>query len=373
MAGPLDLVVVANPANRRLDLFQRAVRARGWPTARVVAHADLLAGRTRLEDHLGPQSLVRIESTGEDHDVECRILSLGGLDGAMEIPPERGRVLHPAAWLRGFELYMGGLAAQGDRAGARWFNHPTEIVRMFDKPRCKEHLGALSPPTLGRFSDSREFLGRLEGLPSSGVFVKLPGGSSASGVAAFRWQRRTGRQVLRTTLEMRGEVGHRRFYNSLRPQVYRDPADIAAVLDFLFSQEAFVEPWIAKPLHGGKAWDLRILGVAGRARHRLARLSRGPMTNLHLGNERLDPAALDLSADDWSQVEAVVASALARFPESLYAGLDVVVQREPERPTCAVVLEANAFGDLLPGLVHEGRDPWEAQLEALERRESIHG
>ncbi|MBK9578036.1 MAG: STM4014 family protein [Fibrobacteres bacterium] len=367
----MDLLVVANPENRRLALFQRAVQARGWPAARVLSHSDLLSGRAALEDHLRPGTCVRIDSAGEDHGVECQILSLGGVEDAASIPEERGRILHPAAWLRGFRRHMESLELAAGQSGACWFNRPSEIALLFDKPRCKERLGTHCLPTLGEFASAEEFLAHLESTRFAGVFVKLPGSSSASGVAAFRWHRATGRQVLRTTMEMRCVGGERRFYNSLRPQVYREPAEICRVLDFLFSQGAFVEPWLPKPMFGGMAWDLRILAVGGKARHRLARLSSGPMTNLHLGNRRMDPAELGLPEKAWNEVERVVEEVMVRLPGCLYAGLDVVVPRsDGEREHSPVVLEANAFGDLLPGLVHQGRDPWEAELDALVAREA---
>ncbi len=366
----MDLLVVANPENRRLAFFQQAVRSRGWPAARVLSHSDLLSGRVVLEDHVRPGTVVRIDSAGEDHGVECQILSSGGIEGARGIGEERGRVLHPAAWLRGFCGYLESLERAGERCGARWFNPPSQIRVMFDKPRCKRSLGSLAPATIGTFASAEDFLSHLEPIRVAGVFVKLPGSSSASGVAAFRWHRSTGRQVLRTTMEMRCIGGERRFYNSLLPQVYRDPAEIRQILDFLFSQDAFVEPWIPKPMFQGMSWDLRILAVGGKAMHRLARLSNGPMTNLHLGNRRLDPAELGLSDDVWATVERIVEEVMTRLPGCLYAGLDVVVPRSEEsRGPSPVVLEANAFGDLLPGLVHQGRDPWEAELDALVARE----
>jgi hypothetical protein len=364
-----DLLVLANPENRRLSFFQEAVGRRGWNPARVVPHSDLLAGRTNLRDHVGPGTVVRIESTGENHGVECQILSLGGIPEAGSIPEERGRLLHPSAWFRGFRAYMDSLERDGRMCGAAWFNSPSDIVAMFDKPGFKSLLGDLAPPTLGTFGSFAEFARWAVETGASRVFVKLPASSSASGVAAWRAQRSTGKQVLRTTLEMVDPDGKPRFYNSLLLREYRDPRRIAQVLDFLFSEGAFVEPWIAKPTFGGLAWDLRILGVAGKPAHRIARLSRGPMTNLHLGNRRLDPDELDLPADAWEAVERVVESALRRLPGVLYAGLDVVVPAgSPEAPTRPLVLEANAFGDLLPGLRHEGQDPWDLELAALARR-----
>jgi hypothetical protein len=55
----------------------------------------------------------------------------------------------------------------------------------------------------------------------------------------------------------------------------------------------------------GRTFDLRVLVIAGRARHAVARLSRGPMTNLHLLNERGDPARVARIAASWDERRTV--------------------------------------------------------------------
>ncbi len=50
------------------------------------------------------------------------------------------------------------------------------------------------------------------------------------------------------------------------------------------------------------------------------------------------------------------------MPESLYAGVDVVISPGFRRHA---VLEINAFGDLLPGVLFEGLDTYTAELAAL--------
>ena len=53
------------------------------------------------------------------------------------------------------------------------------------------------------------------------------------------------------------------------------------------------------------------------------------------------------------------------FPRSLYAGFDVLI--EPDFRT-ARILEVNAFGDLLPRVLHEGSDTYEWELQEALRR-----
>jgi len=116
---------------------------------------------------------------------------------------------------------------------------------------------------------------------------------------------------------------------------------------------------------------LRVMGIAGKRRHAIARLSRGPMTNLHLGNQRCSVDELELSSATWDAIDTLVENAMQAFPLSLYAGLDVLLPRDGHAP---VLLEANAFGDLLPNKLHGAESTYLAEINAVIRRQGgAHG
>ena len=74
MARPF--VVVGIPGHRRVTLFQAALAAQGLPEARVISWRDLAepgAPATLLAD-LPDDAIVRIDSMGEDDDVERAML-----------------------------------------------------------------------------------------------------------------------------------------------------------------------------------------------------------------------------------------------------------------------------------------------------------
>jgi D-alanine-D-alanine ligase-like ATP-grasp enzyme len=91
------------------------------------------------------------------------------------------------------------------------------------------------------------------------------------------------------------------------------------------------------------------------------------MTNLHLGSQRGDWAALAaaLGPPTVARLEDLCRRAAAAFPQSLYAGLDVLIEPHGAR---LAILEANAFGDLLPGISHAGMDTYSAELDAALQR-----
>jgi len=372
------LVVAGGPADRRVELLQAALAGLGRPPARVVAYADLLDGAVRLDDLVRPGDTVRIESPGKDSALERRLIAAAaepepGFDhyppaALADLPVERGRILSSRQWYRGFAAALGRIAEQLALAPPhRLMNHPAEIAVMFDKPACHARLGAAGvavPPALDPVGSYAELVEAVRAAGMRRVFIKPAHGSSASGVVAYEWQ--AGRQQATTTVEMVGDDGQQpRLYNSRRVRTYRDPAAIARLIDELCRQRVHVERWLPKAGIAGHVFDLRVVVIAGQARHAVARMSRTPITNLHLLNPRGDLGAVRelLGPAAWAAALRTCEDAAACFPKSLYAGIDLLIGRDLRS---RAVLEVNSFGDLLPGVLCAGRDTYAAEILAME-------
>jgi hypothetical protein len=63
----------------------------------------------------------------------------------------------------------------------------------------------------------------------------------------------------------------------------------------------------------------------------------------------------------WAAAMRTCEAAAACFPESLHAGVDLRIAPDFQRHS---VLEVNAFGDLLPGVLSEGKDTYSAEIRA---------
>lgn len=361
-----DWWVIGNPGNRRVTLFQEALRLAGLAPARCLSYLSLLKEGGAALARIAPGSVVRVDSPGESFEVEQRILACGGVTDALQLTDEYGRIWHPGAWFKGFSQLM-----ETVREGLPhviWFNHPDEIRMMFDKPRCKVLLAPHTLPACPIFTSAAAFREYARAQRRARFFIKLNYSSSASGVVAYDYNRFRDEEVIHSTVEHVPSVHGSRFFNSLKIRRYRERGQIDAILDFLFAQGALVEPWIPKAAHEGAAYDLRVLAIAGRRRHAIARLSHSPMTNLHLGNRRCAVEDLALPDSAWGHIDTLVADTMRHFPRSLYAGLDVLLPRNGGVP---MLLEANAFGDLLPNLLHEGRSTCLAEIMALCEREGM--
>lgn len=361
-SGPPRLAVVGNPGSRRVSLFQDAVAAAGLPPARTVAWLDVLEGGARFL----PGETVRIDSPGEDAAVD-RLLR--GAD-------DPTRVEGSALWYARFTAAVREVAAAAARAGARLLDGPADIAVLFDKRLCHgvlETAGVPVPasPTSGPagapvrgWEDVRALIAEHR-MPR--VFVKPAHGSSASGVLAVET---SGDRVRAATSVERDPAG--RLYNSLRVRRCTTEREVAAIVDALAPDGLHIERWLPKASQGGRATDLRVVVVDGRATHAVVRTSASPMTNLHLGGARGDlagvRAAVEAAGGSWDEALAVCERAAAAFPDTLCVGVDLLPLTGWRR---FAVGEVNAFGDLLPRLTGlpgsraEGLDTYAAQVAAV--------
>ncbi|MFF0400540.1 STM4014 family protein [Streptomyces sp. NPDC005248] len=369
--GPVPrFAVVGVPGNRRVTLFQEAVRAAGLPAARVVPWPDVLRGEAAFR----PGETVRMDSPGDDAEVD-RLLR------AVDDPT---RVEGTARWYARFTAAVREVARAAAAAGAELLDDPGDVAVLFDKRLCHGVLdGAAVPvpasatsgagaPVVRGWADVRAL---MAGHRMPRAFVKLAHGSSASGVLAVETAG-PGRVRATTSVE-RDTAG--RLFNSLRVRRCTTEREVAAIVDALAPDGLHIERWLPKASQHGRSADLRVVVVAGRATHAVVRTSRSPMTNLHLGGERGDldevRVAVRAAGGSWTEVLAVCERAAACFPETLCVAVDLLPATGWRR---FAVGEVNAFGDLLPRLTGlpgsgaEGLDTYAAQVAAVLNRARNH-
>ncbi|MEV7399972.1 STM4014 family protein [Streptomyces sp. NPDC091267] len=369
-SAPPRFAVVGNPGSRRVALFRDAVRTAGLPQVRTVSWLEVLRGEAAFL----PGETVRIDSPGEDPGVE-RLLR--GVD-------DPTRVEGSARWYARFVAAVGDVARAATAVGAVLLDDPGDLAVLFDKRLCHGVLaaagvpvppsptsGPVAPPVRG-WADVRELMADHR-MPR--VFVKLAHGSSASGVLAVET---AGPGRLRATTSVERERDGR-LHNSLRVRSLTTEREVAAVVDALAPDGLHIERWLPKASQRGRAADLRVVVVDGRATHAVVRTSRSPMTNLHLGGARGDldevRSAVEAAGGSWGEALAVCERAAAAFPDTLCVGVDLLPSTGWRR---FAVGEVNAFGDLLPRLTGlpgsgaEGLDTYAAQVAAVRNRARNH-
>jgi hypothetical protein len=373
-----SFVVVGNPENRRIGLFQEALASRGLAPARVIRWLDLARGDDALAALPDEPAIFRIDSFGEDFEVTRELLRRGEDDAraagvwtlsgeeVSALTDDRGLILAPRQEHLGFLRVLADLeAALASRPHLRVMPSPRSIERLFDKRTCARTFAAAGVPMaapLPEVATPGELRQAMHDANVTRVFVKLTCGSSASCLALYDCDAaRPNDAWLFTSMEIAGE----RLYNSLRPRRYRDAAAIDRLLAFLLREGSHVEAHVPKARLDGKFFDTRMLVVAGEVPFTVVRKSPHPMTNLHLGGTRGTTTELEELVPAHVLREAKE-SAVRVFEahECLHLGVDVMFTSGVEGH---VVLEANAFGDLLPNLMCDGLSVYEWEIRAALR------
>jgi glutathione synthase/RimK-type ligase-like ATP-grasp enzyme len=270
-----------------------------------------------------------------------------------------GEIAFLAEYHRGFCTVLQWI----EHRGLPCLNAPAEIAVMFDKLASHERFlkHGVNRPEATRAPDSfPALLEYIEARRHGQIFLKPLHGSSASGVCALRWK--PGRAQLIAPIRAAADGERTILANSLNVRTYVTWVDIEQILTPLLPQGMILEPWIPKLTLPDGAVDLRVLVIAGEPRHWVVRQSWHPMTNLHLGNRRADPQSFqnELGPEKLEAIFALATRAAACFPQSLVAGVDVIVDARHR----AYVGEINAFGDLLPQLEHRGDTAYTAVARA---------
>lgn len=274
---------------------------------------------------------------------------------------------------RDYEKKLQWLAELGKKRQITFLNKPEDILALLDKRACKRRLAEAGIPVteeldgIGRavfpmaetldsvgqavlpVAETLDGVGRADLLLDSmerrrifQVFIKPVCGSGAAGAAAFRWQPRSGRMILYTCAMENPETG--RLVNTKRLRRFTDRKQVLSMIGRLLELGCIVERWYAKAEHNGFSYDLRAVVQDGRMDFILARLSSGPITNLHLNNHPLKGDALGLPCHVMEDVEQLCIRAAGCYPELRSVGIDVLLEKGSLRPR---IIELNGQGDLI--------------------------
>jgi glutathione synthase/RimK-type ligase-like ATP-grasp enzyme len=381
---PAD-IVVGTAGDPRVAGYQAARARAGLPPAALVDYRDLVADPHATAARIPEGARVRIDSPGRDPQVLAGLLAHGiemcarlGVHclSRREIERqvgERGRLLPARQLYFGLELVLGAIRRRAEASSLgtqsiRLVPDVAAILLAFDKSACHRHLAARNVsvpaalPDIGSFDALRAAM-QARRMPR--VFVKLRHGSAAAGTVALATSGLGMRAV--TTVETVLAADGVRLYNTRALRHLASPLEIARLVDALAPHGLHVEAWVPKAGVDGMTADLRVVVVDGEPVIRVLRKSREPITNLHLGGERADAAALlsKMSAKAVAALDDTCRKVAQAFPGALQLGIDVAVAGGLARH---YVLEVNAFGDLLKGIATgRGLDAYDLQLRAMER------
>lgn len=369
--------LIGHPDSRRVTGFREAVQRLSGGTTSAFSYTD--SGSEELAS-VEPGAIVRLESPGESEAIARHLLTAGieplAEAGGVPVDAEairqmtfgRGEIHHPRQWYFGFWKVLGELDRRFAARGVEWMSTPGEVATAFDKRACLDRWRERGLPVPARWDGIATYHQLRQAVPErhARLFIKPRYGYSALGAIALEWRGTDVRAI--TTVETTWADGRPRLFTSKRPRVLTREFEIAWLLDTLAVDEIVVEEWLPKARCQGKPFDLRIVTIGQRAAHIVGRCSTSPFTNLNLDAVRLsrDVVAERLGAE-WPRALELAEQAAAALPEAFVLGIDLLVR--PCRTRFAL-LEANAFGDYLPKLLHQGRSTYEAAVHAFLARRS---
>ncbi|MEK7953623.1 STM4014 family protein [Luteolibacter soli] len=364
--------LLGQPGTRRTAGFLAACASRGLPEPRVIPWEEALAPDFDPAARLSGVDALRIETPADCPAAERVLLTRGhdtrqaeshhptlAPEDCAALPDDDGQLRHQRQWYLGFRAVLDDIDAWCRRTGVRPMNAPGEIAVLFDKLATREVLEAadVSMPPSGGLCHGFDHLVAIMDRGHDRVFLKPCHGSSASGVMAIARNKRGDWRAV-TTAQPDGNV----IRNLKRPREIRQLDELRSTVDAVGRQRALVERWFPKATLGGRAFDLRVVVVAGMAAHVVVRTSRGPITNLHLDNRRGDLKATWQAVGEpaWRRGLQLAESAALCFPGCHYVGVDVMIG---VRGQGEVIAEINAFGDLLHHERWRGKNPWELEVD----------
>lgn len=373
------LTIVGDSRDSRVALFQQALISAGQQPASMVEYTALLEGHVQWEDALREGGLVRIESPGRSPGIRRGLLIRGHPHAVRRnmtpvspaeldaIQDDKGRIVGPTQWYFGFcDLLNEVQTAAAGIAGATFTTPPADIALFFDKRECRQRLaeaGLPVPPSLGQIHSYEDLRSRMKCAGWARLYLKLNHGSAGSGVVAYETGGH-GREQAWTSVEIAKGSDGVRLYNSRKIRRYTRAGDISVLVDQLCQHDVHTEAWIPKAGLGNRRLDLRVVVVAGRPTHVVVRTGTSPLTNLHLGNMRAGPEGLmqRMGPAAWQDLMSTCVAVSRLFPRSLHLGLDIAITPGFRRH---VVLEVNAFGDLLKDVSAAGMSTYETEVKAL--------
>lgn len=362
----MHFIWIGNPDNRRCTSFIQEIEKLNKHSYLLISHQQLLTQSIDWKSLITNDTVIKIDSTGENEEVRKQLIFLGATSG--ELPLESvitdyGRIAYQEEWYQGFSIHLRKLNQSLQPFKVTVMNSVEDIVVMFDKIKTQEALDANNIPTPRSFTNIKSFEELTQMMVTNKmhqVFIKPAHSSSASGIVAFRYNNTKMKAIapIQVNEENQDDVI---LYNSLKVHTYTEEIIVKKIIAEILSKKTIVQQWIPKARYQNKSFDFRVVVIDKKARHIVARMSSSPITNLHLGNERgnLKEIKALLGSSKFKELQDLAEKTAACFPNSLYMGIDILVTSSLKN---FKVLEVNAFGDLLPNLIDQGENVYQAQI-----------
>ena len=361
-------ILIGNPDGKRLTLFQREL-ANYWadrnesPTVVIVPWAEIISRDGNLDElpEFAAPSIVRLDSHGKDNQVYRLLLDAGARENPAEscrdwseVAMPKGILLRPGLAFQGLSRVLRGLHSSfHKRPHLTVTANPLSIQLMFDKSESAKLLQKQGINVPQFRSDQNE----RRAFPPKYAYCKLNHGSSACGMMYCCMDEGYG---LSTTIEINGQFFNTRKLRRLEGEAFQ------RMWRFFTEEGILLQEAISKSDYLGQNFDVRVVCISSKPIATIFRVSRHPMTNLHLGGHRGDWEAIRKTIPTRYWLDGLdLASEAASHFDSTVAGVDLLFERNSWKP---YILEVNAYGNFFPGWIDaEGHSCHWHEIDAISK------
>lgn len=348
-------IIVADPSSMRWEHYRRDLLA-FWqdrnlePSIQLLDWTTVIARKGDVADLLDShQAIVRVESPGRDPHVIHKLMDVAGSSdfNSTDVSDSQGCIASPKLIYQGLCHVLKGLQKSFANQPIQEANLD-DVALMFDKNLTTAKLLKAEIPCPPTFQPAggmgaEQLLEDLGKRRWTRAFVKLAYGSCASGIAVVSPLSDPPTAV--TTVLPIGSG----FFNTFNVRTVQGK-ELLDILDFILSEEATVQKEIPKMEIRGRNFDARFVMIEGKTAATIFRASSHPMTNLHLGGQRMttDQCKEMIPKRHWLDAIEYCQHA-AELIDGQVLGVDVAFDRRTGAP---YVIELNAFGDFFPNWVN---------------------
>ncbi len=242
-----------------------------------------------------------------------------------------------------------------------FYNTPAAILLCLDKKKCKQILlenGILVTDSFDvSCKDHAQLLTFMDRQRLSQIFVKPVNGAGAAGVTAVRFSKNQNKLWIYTcaTISENGLMNTKKLMRL-------ENEEAKAYLDLLLRSECIIEKWHAKDQFEKYCFDLRVVVNDGKVVYILPRLSKGPITNLHLNNHAEYYEKLQLPDQLTKEISSLCIKAVSCIPGLRGAGIDVLIEHGKPR-----IIEMNGQGDLIYQDIYEDNRIYKSQVASMKK------
>lgn len=373
----INFLLIGDLTGRRVQTFSKCLNHFNLNNITIITWTEILKDISVLERSIKANTIIKIDPPEKDMELYRNLLIKGSNTGDLSekyinsIDFSDFKIISPGQWYKGFEHIVLEINRIRDRyrdENVHMLNDVAEMLVMMDKSKTYEILEKnisekeyFLPKRFDSVSSYEEFNSRYGSKPMK-AFIKLRYGSGSTGVLGYANNPKRKQEVVYTSLNNEGE----NFYSNYKVNRFTEEEKVRGLIDWVLKNGAHIEGWIPKDRYRGKSFDTRSFVIGGESKYLLTRMSKTPITNLHLKNERAESSHI-MGEDLLKTIKIASENVMEVFKSSLYAGLDVVTTAS-HKP---YIIDVNPFGDLFHNLI--GTDQNVYYLEIKKAIEIIRG